>query len=85
MYNKGHGELHIVVYAAMHLLVCYRLTCLDGENKKLSQVKDAIKVLKKTKQKINSNCLVVHSGSAGCSCTVRQLVDVLVACSLTPQ
>jgi len=47
MHNKRHGELHIVAYAAMHLLVCYRLTCLDGENKKLSQVKYAIQVLQK--------------------------------------
>jgi len=61
-----NGELHIVAYAAMHLLVCYRLTCLYGENKKLSQVKDAIQVLQK-----NSLCHVVHSGSAGCSCTVH--------------
>jgi len=42
MHNKGHDELQIVEYAAMHLLVCYRLTYLDGKNKKLSQVKNAI-------------------------------------------
>jgi len=60
MHNKGHGELHNVLYAAMYLLVCYRLTCLDGENQKLSQMKDAIEVSKK----FSLPSVFVYSGSA---------------------
>jgi len=56
MHNKVHGELYICT-----LLVCYRLTCLDGENKKI----------KPCNTSKNSHHLVIYSGSAGgCSyCT----------------